>query len=347
MALGLAGILLPEIAMHAQLALIIGPDEPLFQGEHSVLTVVVRLLGHAHGVYALSGAVLGILAIVIPLVKDLLHTIAWLRGDRRLRRWAAGLQKWSMLEVYALGVLLTYLVINATSGQGGGVVTVQKAAELRPGFWFLVAYSMISAALTYMPMTDPKAVKRVGKMGRGPWLMAYWLLTATSLGVLYLGLTETAVHLESVVRVVGQDFGSAQTRSVISAIDDLLRQGALEAAVLVFSVSVLIPLIKMLIMSTVVMLRGAGRIVWWLGILGKWSMAEAFGLLVLYALLDYQGSGLSGYLRTNLELQSGYFFFVSFCLLSIASLYLVRQCSFGRLVTFETPVPRRLSMRNS
>jgi hypothetical protein len=46
---------------------------------------------------------------------------------------------------------------------------------------------------------------------------------------------------------------------------------------------------------------------------------------VLYALLDYQGSGLSGYPRTNLELQSGYFFFTFCCLLSIAGFYLVRQ----------------------
>jgi len=202
---------------------------------------------------------------------------------------------------------------------------------LRSGFWFLIAYSVISVTLTYMPMTDPRAAKRAGRVGRGPWLMAYWLLTGTSLGILYLGLTETAVHMESVVRVVGQDFGTAQTRSVVTAIDELLRQGALEAAVLVFSVSVLIPLAKMLIMSSVVMRRSAAWSVWWLGILGKWSMAEAFGLLVLYALLDYQGSGLSSYLRTNLELQSGYFFFVAFCLLSIASLYLVRQCHFRQV----------------
>jgi hypothetical protein len=86
-------------------------------------------------------------SLVIPLFKLLLQLVSLALGDGALRRsvlWLnASLSKWSMADVFVMGLLVAYMAGSA-SGQMGDMLTMHAALE--PGFYYFLAYCLFSVA---------------------------------------------------------------------------------------------------------------------------------------------------------------------------------------------------------
>jgi hypothetical protein len=86
-------------------------------------------------------------SLVIPVFKLLLQVVSLGLGDGALRRsvlWLnAALSKWSMADVFVMGLLVAYMAGSA-SGQMGDMLTMHAALE--PGFYYFLAYCLFSVA---------------------------------------------------------------------------------------------------------------------------------------------------------------------------------------------------------
>lgn len=88
-------------------------------------------------------------SVVIPVFKLVLQAIAVAMPRREWRSplllLNAGLSKWSMADVFVMGLLVAYMAGSA-SGQMGDLLTMD--AQLERGFWFFLAYCLFSIAAT-------------------------------------------------------------------------------------------------------------------------------------------------------------------------------------------------------
>lgn len=84
-------------------------------------------------------------SIVIPLFKLGLQAAALVLPRREWRGplwWLNGaLSKWSMADVFVMGLLVAYMA-GAASGQMGDMLTMD--AQLEVGFWYFLAYCLFS-----------------------------------------------------------------------------------------------------------------------------------------------------------------------------------------------------------
>jgi len=96
-------------------------------------------------------------SLVIPVFRLLLQTCSLLiaRADLRdpLLRLNAALSKWSMSDVFVMGVLVAYMAGSA-SGQIGDMLTMY--ASLEPGFYYFLAYCLFSIVASSL-MREPIA----------------------------------------------------------------------------------------------------------------------------------------------------------------------------------------------
>lgn len=86
-------------------------------------------------------------SVVVPVFKLFLQAIAVIipRDELRSRllRLNAALSKWSMSDVFVMGLLLAYLAGGAAD-QTGDILTMH--ASLGPGFYYFLAYCLFSVA---------------------------------------------------------------------------------------------------------------------------------------------------------------------------------------------------------
>ncbi len=86
-------------------------------------------------------------SLVIPVFKLVLQAVALALPQVELRRpllWLnAALSKWSMADVFVMGLLVAYMAGSA-SGQMGDMLTMHAALE--PGFYYFLAYCLFSIA---------------------------------------------------------------------------------------------------------------------------------------------------------------------------------------------------------
>jgi paraquat-inducible protein A len=84
-------------------------------------------------------------SVVIPVFKLVLQAVALVVPAREWRSSLlllnAGLSKWSMADVFVMGLLVAYMAGSA-SGQMGDLLTMD--AQLERGFWFFLAYCLFS-----------------------------------------------------------------------------------------------------------------------------------------------------------------------------------------------------------
>ncbi len=98
-------------------------------------------------------------SLVIPVFKLLLQVVAIAAPWEELRRpllWLnAALSKWSMADVFVMGLLVAYMA-GAASGQMGDMLAMHAALE--PGFYYFLAYCLFSvAAGIAMTRAEPAA----------------------------------------------------------------------------------------------------------------------------------------------------------------------------------------------
>ena len=84
-------------------------------------------------------------SMVIPLFKLFLQFCAMVAPQAQLREWVlklnGALSKWSMADVFVMGILVAYMA-GAASGQMGDMLTM--TATLEPGFYYFLSYCLFS-----------------------------------------------------------------------------------------------------------------------------------------------------------------------------------------------------------
>jgi len=119
------------------------------------------------------------------------------------------------------------------------------------------------------------------------------------------------------------------TRSIWGTVEELARTGNLAVALLIVLFSLVIPVFKLLLQAVALMpASGALRqpLLRLNAALSKWSMADVFVMAMLVAYMAGRASGQMGdLLQMEARLESGFWFFLAYCLFSIGASALVRR----------------------
>lgn len=185
------------------------------------------------------------------------------------------------------------------------------------------------------------------------------LLIVMALGLLYPGVTQPVLTLTGTVEksriaelgieLIAGEGADAQTRQMLSAIssflgfdqiegqleayhntrsiwgtvEELARTGNLPVAFLIVFFSLVIPLFKLGLQLTALVIPGADnqRLLLQLnGALSKWSMTDVFVMGLLVAYMAGSASGQMGdMLIMDAALEVGFYYFLAYCVFSIAA----------------------------
>jgi hypothetical protein len=191
------------------------------------------------------------------------------------------------------------------------------------------------------------------------------LLIAVALGLLYPGVTQPVLTLTGTVekskiaelgiemlagegadaqtrqmltaissflgfdRIEGQLVAYNNTRSVWGTVDELSRTGNLPVAFLIVFFSLVIPVFKLLLQTSSLFIARAdlrGSLLRLNAALSKWSMSDVFVMGVLVAYMAGSASGQIGDMLTMYaSLEPGFYYFLAYCLFSIAASSLMRE----------------------
>src|SRR6185369_16006722 len=161
------------------------------------------------------------------------------------------------------------------------------------------------------------------------------LLILASFACLAPGLSRPALTLDisPVLPFLGKVPIYHQTRSILGTVRNLYDTGNLLVAGLILLFSVIVPCVKALAMLYALAFRRApGRRFAhrFVSLIGKWSMADVF---VMGIFLAYLAAGSAAGVTAQLE--SGFWYFLAACLLSVASAQVLRP------IPPPNPVPLR------
>ncbi len=119
---------------------ILGTVEELYQNKHVVVAFLVALF-----------------SIIIPVVKGLILIVTSLKispGVKTgLKKFSGAISKWSMADVFVIGVFVAYLAANAVEKEGG-LLTFE--AELGSGFYYFLGYCLVSILATQILLAADK-----------------------------------------------------------------------------------------------------------------------------------------------------------------------------------------------
>lgn len=117
-----------------------------YQRTRSILGTVRQLFETGH---VLVGFLVMLFSVIVPTIKIVLVTTAALgrKGLAADRLLAIGnaIGKWSMADVFVVGIIVSYLAANASEGIGD---LVQLNAHFGTGFYFFLGYCLFSVAST-------------------------------------------------------------------------------------------------------------------------------------------------------------------------------------------------------
>jgi paraquat-inducible protein A len=151
-----------------------------------------------------------------------------------------------------------------------------------------------------------------------------FLLILASFACLIPGLYRPALTLDisPVLPFLGKMAIYHQTRSILGTVRNLYETGNSLVAGLILLFSVVVPVAKGLALICVLAFKNAPfrmRLFRFVGMIGKWSMADVF---VMGILLAYLAVGAAT--GVTAQLHDGFWFFLGYCLLSVASAQLMR-----------------------
>jgi uncharacterized paraquat-inducible protein A len=133
----LPGLLEPVLTIRATMEFF-GSERELTNETRSVIGAIRSL--HASGNDFVAGLIL-LFSVLVPLIKAaLIVPILWLRRSLwsyRLFRFVRGISKWSMADVFAVGMLIALLVAKGTAN---------LSAVAGAGFYYFTAYCLVSNA---------------------------------------------------------------------------------------------------------------------------------------------------------------------------------------------------------
>ena len=123
--------------------------KPLFEETQSILRAAQRLYDSKN--YFVAGLIV-FFSIVVPFLKALLlGVILWVKDARtkyRLYLFVRSASKWAMADVFAVGVFIAFMAGNALDNLD---------AKLHPGYYFFIAYCLVSNLSFQFLHVDPPA----------------------------------------------------------------------------------------------------------------------------------------------------------------------------------------------
>ena len=121
----------------------------------------------------------------------------------------------------------------------------------------------------------------------------------------------------------------SSTRSIWGMVEELASTGNLPVALLIVFFSLVIPVFKLLLQAFAIVISQAalrGPLLWLNAVLSKWSMADVFVMGLLVAYMAGKATGKAGELLImSAQLEPGFYFFLAYCLFSIAATTLLRE----------------------
>ncbi|MFQ5550666.1 MAG: paraquat-inducible protein A [Gemmatimonadales bacterium] len=139
-ALLVPGLTQPLVTISASMQ-ILGMTTELFRETRSILQSISTL--HESGDDFVAGLIL-LFSVIVPFVKGLLLLTA-LMVRHSAARWGI---KWSMADVFAVGVFVAYLGARAASNLD---------AEVHEGFFYFTGYCLVSlVSLQFMHFVEPE-----------------------------------------------------------------------------------------------------------------------------------------------------------------------------------------------
>ena len=126
-------------------------------GRVEVYTQTRSILGAVRNLYdvgsPMPATLILLFSVVVPLTKALLVVVAaYMRNvasRQRVLDFVAGIAKWSMADVFVVGLFITYLAAQATQtmpGQKTSAPLLAFDAHFGPGFYWFAAYCLFSLA---------------------------------------------------------------------------------------------------------------------------------------------------------------------------------------------------------
>jgi hypothetical protein len=124
-------------------------------------------------------------------------------------------------------------------------------------------------------------------------------------------------------KIEGQLEAYRSSRSMWGTVEELARTGNLAVAILIVFFSLVIPVFKLIVQALSVLVPSANlrrQLLWINGSLSKWSMSDVFVMALLIAFMAGRASEQTGDLLTmDAQLESGFYYFLAYCLFSIAA----------------------------
>ena len=123
------------------------------------------------------------------------------------------------------------------------------------------------------------------------------------------------------IQVSGSVVIQDTAKSILGTAQSLWQDGNLLVAVLIVFFSVIVPALKLGLLAMAYALpkkTWSGRLAQLSGGLSKWSMADVFVMALIISFLAIKASAnTSPLLQTEIQLESGFYYFLGYCLLSI------------------------------
>ena len=141
-ALLIPGLIQPLLTITASIEMM-GIKRELFTETRSIVQTVRSL--HESGNYFVAGLIL-LFSIVVPFAKGTALLVALALKDQS-RRFIDAISKWSMADVFLVGVYVAYLSAKATDNLD---------AEIHRGFYYFTAYCLVSITSLYFVRLRPQ-----------------------------------------------------------------------------------------------------------------------------------------------------------------------------------------------
>ncbi|QIR15923.1 paraquat-inducible protein A [Shewanella aestuarii] len=137
------------------------------------------------------------------------------------------------------------------------------------------------------------------------------------------GMLDMAVSMFGLDKIEGEVEVFRKTRSILDTVNELYQSNNILVAALVGLFSIVIPALKltlMLIASLPITSKIKQIINLIIGFVGKWSMADVFvvALIIVY-MAGNASAGMGELLQTYANFEVGFYYFLAYCLFSIAS----------------------------
>ncbi|NRB41534.1 MAG: paraquat-inducible protein A [Pseudomonadales bacterium] len=124
----------------------------VFQKTRSIWGTVEELFQSGNAVVA---ALVMLFSMIIPALKLSLMLIQQLPVKASIRlgisRFTSAISKWSMVDVFVVALIVTYMAGNASAGMGQ---LLKTSASFEPGFYYFSAYCLFSIFSTYLVRGD-------------------------------------------------------------------------------------------------------------------------------------------------------------------------------------------------